>query len=101
MQRTLLLLLVAASYLLLAGGRTWTLAPLLLLAAAAAIAAPRRTLAFPRSQRALDLALIALLVAIGVQLTPLPASIVSTVSPHATEVRAAIRFVAFGEAPPP
>ena len=101
MQRTLLLLLVAASYLLLAGGRTWTLAPLLLLAAAAAIAAPRRTLAFPGSQRALDLALIALLVAIGVQLVPLPASMVSTVSPHAAEVRAAIQFIAFGEAPPP
>ena len=101
MQRTLLLLLVATSYLLLAGGRTWTLAPLLVLAAAAAIAAPRRTFSFPTSQRALDLALIALLAAIGLQLLPLPATLVAALSPHADEVRAAIQITAFGQPAPP
>jgi O-antigen ligase len=99
-QRTLLLLLVAASYLLLAGGRTWTLAPLLVLTAAAALAAPRRTFSFPRSQRALDLALIGLLAAIGLQLIPLPASLVSALSPHAEEVRSAILITGFGQPAP-
>ncbi len=100
MQRTLLLLLVATSYLLFAGGRTWTLAPLLILAAAAAMAAPRRTFSFPESDRPLDLALVALLIAIGIQLIPLPAAMVATLSPHAAEVRAAIQFSAFGQSAP-
>lgn len=100
MQRALLVLLIAASYLLFAGGRPWTLAPLLLLAAAAAAIAPRTTFVFPRSQRPLDLALLAVLAAIGLQLVPLPAAIVSTVSPHAAEVRAAIQFAAFGQPAP-
>ena len=96
MQRTLLLLLVATSYLLFAGGRTWTLAPLLILAAAAAMVAPRRTFSFPRPDRALDLSLIAVVIAIGIQLIPLPASLVARLSPHAAEVRSAIQFTAFG-----
>ena len=100
MQRTLLLLLVAASYLLFAGGRTWTLAPLLTIAAAAAMVAPRRTFSFPTSDRALDVALVALLLAIGMQLMPLPAAMVAAVSPHAAEVRAAIQFSAFGQPAP-
>jgi O-antigen ligase len=99
-QRTLLLLLVAASYLLFAGGRTWTLAPLLILAAAAAMAAPRRTFSFPKSDRPLDAALVALLLAIGMQLMPLPAAMVAALSPHAAEVRAAIQFSAFGQPAP-
>lgn len=100
MQRTLLLLLVAASYLLLAGGRTWTLAPLLILAAAAAMAAPRRTFSFPTSQRALDLALVALFVAMGLQLMPLPTALVAALSPHADEVRSAIQITAVGQPAP-
>ena len=100
MQRALLLLLVAASYLLLAGGLTWTLAALLVLAAAAALAAPRRSFSFPRSDRALDLALVAVLAAIGLQLIPLPASLVSALSPRADEVRSAIQLAAFGQPAP-
>jgi O-antigen ligase len=99
-QRTLLLLLVAASYLLFAGGRTWTLAPLLVLAAAAAMVAPRRTFSFPKAGRPLDLALIALLLAIGMQLLPLPARLVEALSPHAADVRSAIHFSAFGQPAP-
>ncbi len=97
MQRPLLLLLVAASYLLLAGGRTWTLTPLLVLAGAAALSAPRRTFSFPTSQRALDRTLIGLLAAIGLQLVPLPASLVSALSPHADTVRSAIQITTFGQ----
>jgi O-antigen ligase len=99
-QRTLLLLLVAASYLLLAGGRTWTLAPLLVLAGAAALTAPRRTFSFPKSDRPLDLALVAVLIAIGIQLVPLPATLVAKLSPHAAEVRAAIQFAAIDQPAP-
>ena len=100
MQRTLLLLLVAVSYLLFAGGRTWTLAPLLILAAVAAMAAPRRTFSFARPDRPLDLALVALLIAIGIQLIPLPAGMVAALSPHAAEVKAAVRFSAFAQPAP-
>src|SRR5918994_2104437 len=96
----LLLLLVATSYLLFAGGRTWTLAPLLIVAAAAALAAPRRTFSFSKSDRPLDLALVALLIAIGIQLIPLPAALVATLSPHSAEVRTAVRFSAFGQPAP-
>jgi O-antigen ligase len=91
-QRTLLLLLVAASYALLAGGRNWTLAPLLIVAIAAALAAPRRTFDFSHPFRALDFALIAILLAIAIQLVPLPAAVVATLSPHAADVTGATRF---------
>lgn len=100
MQRTLLLLLVAASYLLFAGGRAWTLGPLLSIAAATAIVAPRRTFTFPRAHRKLDVALIALLAAIGIQLVALPAGLVSALSPHAAEVRTVIEFTALDAAAP-
>lgn len=98
MQRALLLLLVAASYLLLAGGRTWTLGPLLGLAAVAALVAPTRTFAFPANQRPLDLALIALLGGIALQLVPLPAALTATLSPHAAALKASLQFTALGAA---
>ena len=93
MQRTLLILLVAVSYLLLAGGRPWTLGPLLGLTALAVLAAPRRTLAFRPSSRALDFALAAIAAAIVLQWVPLPAAVVQSLSPHAQRVRAALQFV--------
>lgn len=92
MQRTLLILLVAASYLLLAGGRSWTLGPLLALAALAVLAAPGRVLHFRRSWRLLDTALVALAMLIVVQLVPLPAGVVTAVSPNAARVRSALQF---------
>jgi putative inorganic carbon (hco3(-)) transporter len=91
-QRTLLIILVAASYLLLAGGRPWTLAPLIGLALLAALAAPRRTAHFPSDHRILDLALIALVIAIGVQLLPLPVAVVDVISPNATRLKQALQF---------
>lgn len=92
MQRALLFLLVAASYLLLAGAPSWTTAPLLGLAALAALAAPRRTLNFPRDWRTLDLALAALVVAILLQTIPLPPGLTAMLSPEAGRVRAARSF---------
>ena len=100
MQRLLLVLLVALSYLLFAGGRPWTLAPLLALAAVAAFLTPRRTFAFLGPWRSLDLALVALVAAIAVQVIPLPASTVAAVSPHRHDIADAIRFARFGEPAP-
>jgi O-antigen ligase len=94
-QRTLLIILVAASYLLLAGGRPWTLAPLLTIAAAAALLTPSRTFSFNGPCRALDLGLIALLIAIALQVAPLPSALVAIVSPHHDEVATAIRLAPF------
>jgi putative inorganic carbon (hco3(-)) transporter len=91
-QRTLLLSLVAASYLLLAGGRPWTLGPLVVLAAIAALSAPRRTFQFPLEHRLLDLALVAIVAAVAIQLLPLPAQVVDAVSPNAARVKAALQF---------
>lgn len=100
MQRALLLLLVVASYLLLAGGRTWTLAPLLAVAGAAALAAPARTFAFSGPTRALDVALVTLVAAVGLQLLPLPSALVAVLSPQATALRAGLAFPGFGQAAP-
>ena len=99
MQRALLILLVAASYLLLAGGRPWTLGPLLALAALAVLVAPTRTLTFRPSWRVLDAALIAMPLAIVVQLLPLPATLVNALSPGAARVRSALQFTPLTPAP--
>lgn len=98
MQRTLLILLVAASYLLLAGGRTWTLGPLLGLAALAALSAPRRTFAFPRQQRVLDLSLIAICAVLFLQILPVPIAVADLLTPNAARIRAAQQFIALAPA---
>ena len=100
MQRLLLVLLVATSYLLFAGGRPWTLAPLLAIVAGAAFLTPKRTFAIGGPWRSLDHALIALLVAIGVQMVPLPAAIVAMLSPHRIEIINATRLAQFGGTAP-
>lgn len=100
MQRTLLILLVAGSYLLFAGARPWTLGPLIVIAAAGALAAPRKTLTLFAHTRALDRALVILLIAIGVQLLPLPSALVSLISPQAADVKSALRFSPIGVPPP-
>lgn len=100
MQRALLILLFAASYLLLAGAETWTLGPLLAIAALAAALAPAATFAFRPSTRLLDVALLALLAAILIQIIPLPSAIVARLSPHARDLTAAVRLTALGAGPP-
>jgi O-antigen ligase len=98
-QRTLLFLLVAASYLLFAGGPTWTMGPLLGMAGLAAVAAPRRTFHFPASLRALDAALVAIVVVLLIQIVPLPTSVVSLLSPQAATVRASLAFTSAATPP--
>ncbi len=95
MQRTLLLSLIAVSYILFAGGPGWTLIPLLILAGVTVLVAPRRTLSFPRDTRALDLALVAVIAALLVQITPLPRAIVGLLSPHAEDLRVTLQFRGF------
>ncbi len=90
MQRALLLLLVCASYLLFAGAPPWTAGPLLALTAVTAAVAPRRTFAFPRVFRPIDLTLAAAAGILLLQLIPLPRAGVDALSPHAVPVRAAL-----------
>jgi O-antigen ligase len=97
-QRLLLVLLVAVSYLLVAGGLPWTLVPLLAIAAGAALLTPRRTFGRLRPWRSLDLALIALLVALVVQIMPLPLAVVAWLSPHRDKIADAIRLQSFVDA---
>lgn len=96
MQRALLLSLIAVSYALFAGGPQWTLVPISIVATAAVLASPRRTLSFPAHDRALDLWLAAIVGAMLVQATPLPARVVALLSPHAAEVRAVLELQGTG-----
>jgi len=96
-QRLLLILLVVVSYLLFAGGLPWTLVPLLAIAAGGALLTPRRTFSLLRPWRSLDLALVALLAAIVVQVIPQPASVVSSLSPHRDAIASAVGLAGFGE----
>lgn len=100
MQRALLILLFAASYLLLAGAEPWTLPLLLAIAALAAAISPAATFGFRAATRPLDVALIALLAGILIQIIPLPSSIVALLSPHARDLTAAVRLTALGAASP-
>ena len=97
MQRLLLVLLVAVSYLLFAGGLAWTLVPLLAIAAGGALLTPGRTFGLRQPWRSLDLALVALLAAIVIQIIPLPAAVVSWLSPHRDAIANVIRLARFGE----
>ena len=94
MQRALLILLIAASYLLFAGGPLWTRLVLWGIAAAAAAvaAAPRALMHFPRRDRSLDTALLALLAGTALQAVPLPAAVVQVLSPGSSLVRTASQF---------
>lgn len=94
MQRLLLLALVASSYLLFAGAPRWTLAPLLGLSLAAALAAPRRTFAFSRGHRTLDLALAAIPAALALQAILWPRQLAAILSPHAGPLRESVRVTA-------
>lgn len=99
MQRALLILLFACSYLLLAGAAAWTLGPLLAIGACGALAAPARTFTLRNHTRRFDLALLATLAALAVQVVPLPAPAVSLLSPHAEAISAAVHLTPIG-APP-
>jgi O-antigen ligase len=91
-QRSLLTLLIAVAYLLLAGGPRWTLGPIAVVTALCILVAPRRTLSFPQATRALDLALLAIVLAVAIQLLPLPALLVSWLSPRAQPLHEALQF---------
>jgi O-antigen ligase len=98
-QRALLILLFAASYLLIAGGAPWTLLPLLAIAAFGALWSPASTFAFRSYTRPLDIALIALLAAIAIQIIPLPVAVVSVISPHSIALSSALHLAPIGAGP--
>jgi hypothetical protein len=81
-QPVLLIAFVAASYLMLGGGPLWATGPLLALGALGILVNPRHTIRSGTTTRALDLAMIGLLAAIGLQLLPLPAAVSAWVSPR-------------------
>jgi O-antigen ligase len=89
-QRALLILLVAASYGLLAGARPWALAALLAIAVIAVLLAPRRTLTL--ASPSLDRALIAIMIAIALQIIPLPAVVVHALSPHRARIASSLNL---------
>jgi O-antigen ligase len=74
----------------LAGARLWTLIPTSALLVAAAWSARPRIVV--RGSRALDVALLAALAAIALQLVPLPPALHNFLSPHADAVARAIFF---------
>jgi hypothetical protein len=98
-QRALLILLFAASYLLFAGAEPWALVALLSLAAIAALSSPRATFAFRQHTRPLDIALLALLAAIAIQIVPLPGAFVGLLSPHAIKIVDAVQLTPLGAGP--
>ncbi|HWI16100.1 MAG TPA: hypothetical protein VNT81_00025, partial [Vicinamibacterales bacterium] len=100
MQRALLFLLFAASYLLFAGVTPWALAALLAIAVVAALWSPASTFNFQQKTRPLDLALLALVAAVGLQMLPMPAGVVAALSPNAASIREAVRFAPLGTPPP-
>lgn len=99
MQRALLLILIAVSYALFAGGPQWTLFPISILVAVAILVAPRRVFAFPAHDRSLDAWLVAIVAVLLLQLLPLPPALVSLLSPHAADARAAVQLPVTGTAP--
>lgn len=99
MQRSLLVLLVCASYLLFAGGPEWTAVPLLLLAAGVGLADPRRTFAFPRTDRPLDLSLVVIAAGLLLQSVPLPRAVVAVLSPRSPAIQESLNFMPLGATP--
>ena len=95
MQRWLLVLLLASSLAAFAGTYSWSTVPLLAGAGVVALADRRRTFHFPRTDRVLDLALVATALAVALQLVPLPPGVVAILSPHAATVRGTLRLDAF------
>ncbi len=100
MQRALLILLFAASYLLFAGVTPWALRVLLVIAVLTALVSPRATFTLHPKTRALDLALLALIAGVALQLAPLPAAVIDLISPHAAGLRESVRFAPLGTPPP-
>ena len=100
MQRALLILLFAASYLLFAGVTPWALGALLVIAALAAVSSPASTFTFHHKTRPLDIALVALVAAVGLQMVPMPAGVIDALSPNAAGIREAVRFAPLGTPAP-
>jgi O-antigen ligase len=92
MQRWLLVLTLAGALAVFGGWYPWTTGPIFLASLAVALSNARRTFRASRAFRAVDLSVIALAVAIAVQLIPLPPNVLAVVSPNAAQVRGTLRL---------
>ncbi|MGE3277969.1 MAG: O-antigen ligase family protein [Vicinamibacterales bacterium] len=98
MQLALLVLVLAASLAAFGGTYRWATGPLVLLAALTALPAPLATLRVSRTTWALDLAWLAAIAGVVLQLIPLPAAATTALSPASNQVRQALRLDAFAGA---
>jgi O-antigen ligase len=98
LQRALLILLAAASYLLFAGADPAALAALIVFAAAVIVLSPGRIVADIAHGGGLDAALIAIAAVLLIQVVPLPAAIVNTISPNRAALMATLKFNPLGAA---
>jgi O-antigen ligase len=92
MTRWLLVLTLAGALACFGGWYPWATAPIFFATLLVALANRRYTFHFSRSFRAVDRALVAVLAALGVQLVPLPPSLMQVLSPHAARVRGTLRL---------
>jgi O-antigen ligase len=92
MQRWLLVFTIAGTLAAFGGSYSATTYPIFLATVLVAASSPRRTFRFTPTSRSLDVALIAIAFAMVMQLMPLPRALVSSLSPHADDVRATLRL---------
>jgi O-antigen ligase len=92
MQRWLLVLTLTGALAFFGGWYPWTTGPIFFASLLVALSNPRRTFHFSRAFRAVDRSLVAIAVAIALQLVPLPPAVTATLSPHAARVRGTLRL---------
>jgi hypothetical protein len=92
MQRWLLVFTLAGALAFFGGFYSWTTGPIFLATLVVAFSNRHQTFRFSRSFRMLDRALIAVGIAMGLQLVPLPPALVSMLSPHAARLRGTLRL---------
>lgn len=98
MQRALLIALVALSYLLVPGFVPGAPLILLFIGILAVLLTSRHAETFPRYARLLDGSLVAIVLLLALQLVPLPAAVISMLSPHAALLRYELRIALDGAA---
>ncbi|MGE0040501.1 MAG: O-antigen ligase family protein [Vicinamibacterales bacterium] len=92
------MLVLVASLAAFGGTYRWATGPLVLLAALTALPAPAATLRVAGSTRPFDLAWIATLAGVALQMVPWPVTLTALLSPASLRVRQTLRLDAFAEA---
>lgn len=92
MQRWLLVLTLTGALAFFGGWYPWTTVPIFLASLLVALSNRRHTFHSPRASRSVDRWLLAVAVAIGLQLIPLPPALNAVLSPQAARVRGTLRL---------